>query len=181
MGVGLGVVPLRLLGVCRLAGVPRDITLAKEPIQTAWQPGFVPKRACSAPPTVPQQYSRWKPVLRMPKRARAPTKAIGRIAAITQGQQPAPSSAAMSRRGTRRHQQASSDSGSDSDGAQRAVAEALYLSLQLAAGLRRPADFAVAALELAAIVRHLYAERCSKPVQALILQDVALAIDTCDA
>lgn len=58
--------------------------------------------------------------------------------------------------------------------------EAQYQQLGLAAALRRPADFATATSELAAIVRHLYAGHCSKAVQALVVEDVALAIACCD-
>jgi hypothetical protein len=61
------------------------------------------------------------------------------------------------------------------------IEEPLYQSLQLAAALQRPADFATAAAELAAVIRHLWSSRCSKAVQAQVVRDVALAIDCCDA
>jgi hypothetical protein len=76
-----------------------------------------------------------------------------------------------------------SDTDSDSsDGniRQRLVEEEAYRSLQLEAALRRPADFATAAAELAACLRQLFTGRCSKAAQALMLEDVGVAIDCCD-
>lgn len=73
----------------------------------------------------------------------------------------------------------SSDSDS-SGGEQQLVQAAAYASLQLPDALRRPVDYAAAAAELAAILRQLYAGGCTKAVQALIVEDVALAIACCD-
>ena len=90
---------------------------------------------------------------------------------------------AEARRRASRRRDSSSDTDSDSsDGlsGRQQVQEAAYRQLELAAALQRPADYATAAGELAAVLRHLYATRCSKAVQALLVEDVALAIDSCD-
>lgn len=79
----------------------------------------------------------------------------------------------------RRLQAPHSDSDSDAH-VPEAIGETLYQSLQLAAALQRPADFATAAAELAAIVRHLWSSRCSKAVQAQVVQDITLSIHCCD-
>lgn len=87
----------------------------------------------------------------------------------------------MPRRSARRPPSCGSDSDSSSDGgSQRQADEALYRQLELAAALHRPADFAAAAAELTAIVRQLFARHCSKAVQALVVDDVGLAISCCD-
>ena len=89
----------------------------------------------------------------------------------------------MSRRKGARRESSDSDSESSDDGSGRSrhqvVQEAGYRSLELAAALRRLPDFAAAARELAACLK-LYTGRCSKAAQALMLDDVGLAIDCCD-
>jgi hypothetical protein len=79
------------------------------------------------------------------------------------------------------HQPSDTDSdSSDGNSRQRILKEEGYRSLQLDAALRRPADFATAAAELAACLRQLFTGRCSKATQGLMLEDVRLAIDCCD-
>ncbi len=74
----------------------------------------------------------------------------------------------------------SQPSDSNSDEEESHVTEETYMILELSAALTRPADFATAAAELTAILRQLYSQRCSKAAQALIVQDVTLAIEACN-
>jgi len=88
------------------------------------------------------------------------------------------------RKGQQRRQQPSSDSDSDSDGPG-TLSEELYSSLELSAALRRPADYATAAGEAAALLRHFGGSggsggRCDKKVLAAMAEDASLAIDCCD-
>jgi hypothetical protein len=75
----------------------------------------------------------------------------------------------------------SSETDSDRSNEQHTVSEALYNSLQLADALQRAQDYATAANELAAIFGSKLFLRCSKPVQALVVQHTAMAIEHCDA
>ncbi|KAL4853854.1 F-box protein [Chlorella vulgaris] len=75
----------------------------------------------------------------------------------------------------------SSETDSDRSNDQHTVSEALYNSLQLADALQRAQDYATAANELAAIFGCKLFLRCSKPVQALVVQHTATAIEHCDA
>ena len=80
----------------------------------------------------------------------------------------------------RRTQPPSSDSDSDASTERgRQLTAKLYAALQLAAALRRPADYAAAAAELAALLRHVYAA-AAKPCQAAMAADAELAVDACD-
>ena len=87
----------------------------------------------------------------------------------------------MARKRASKRASHSYDSSSDSEGStdQAQIGPDLYQQLGTAAALRRPADFAVACLELAQLTRHLF-KRCGKALQGQLVEDMLLAVECCD-